>query len=40
MDDVEGTGLGLSIAQWIVTEHGGELSFSSTAARTEFVVKL
>lgn len=37
---IEGCGLGLSIAHWIVTEHGGALSITSTPERTEFVVRL
>ena len=35
-----GTGLGLSIVQRIVTDHGGEVSFSSRPGSTVFTVRL
>jgi PAS domain S-box-containing protein len=35
-----GTGLGLSIVQRIVTDHGGEVSFSSRPGATVFTVRL
>jgi PAS domain S-box-containing protein len=35
-----GTGLGLSIVQRIVTDHGGEVSFSSQPGATVFTVRL
>jgi PAS domain S-box-containing protein len=35
-----GTGLGLSIVQRIVTDHGGEISFSSHPGSTVFTVRL
>lgn len=35
-----GTGLGLSIVQRIVTDHGGEVSFTSQPGATVFVVRL
>jgi PAS domain S-box-containing protein len=36
----KGTGLGLSIVQRIVTDHGGEVSFSSRPGSTVFTVRL
>ena len=37
-NSTEGCGLGLCIAQWIVAGHGGVLSFTSQADRTEFTM--
>jgi signal transduction histidine kinase len=36
----KGTGLGLSVSQGIVSDHGGELFYDSTAENTRFVIRL
>ncbi|HXM88853.1 MAG TPA: HAMP domain-containing sensor histidine kinase, partial [Candidatus Acidoferrum sp.] len=36
----KGTGMGLAVSQSIVREHGGEITFTSTASGSRFVVAI
>ncbi|CAN5813612.1 hypothetical protein BH11VER1_BH11VER1_40060 [soil metagenome] len=40
LNDIEGCGLGLSISMWIARAHDGQIIFSSTPERTEFVFSM